>query len=149
MSTEAVPMKAETPEDTQWMPAIPPVIDPARWEDFEAFRETFLANFTVRKHNTALRATGDLLRSLIFEAEALSRPSGSGLHHQLRAVVGDLRFLQAADVLMRFAEGRATREENRQVVRHLVRRCPACAEQVRTQTREPVGRGVHPIPEER
>jgi len=86
MSTDA--------DEQKDLPAIPPVIDPARWDDFEAFRETFLANFTVRKHNTALRAMGDLLRSLIFEADVLSRPSGSGLHHQLRAVVGDLRYLQ-------------------------------------------------------
>jgi len=38
------------------------------------------------------------------------------------------------EVLTRFAEGKATREESRQVVRHLVHLCPACAELVRTQS---------------
>lgn len=35
--------------------AVPPAIAPERWEDFDGFRETFLADFTVPEHNAGLR----------------------------------------------------------------------------------------------
>ncbi len=40
--------------------------------------------------------------------------------------------------LKRFAEGTASRDENRQVVRHLLARCPACAASIRSFLRPPV-----------
>jgi hypothetical protein len=40
--------------------------------------------------------------------------------------------------LRRFAEGTASREENRRVVRHLLARCPACAASIRSCLRPPV-----------
>lgn len=40
--------------------------------------------------------------------------------------------------LRRFAEGTASREENRRVVRHLLARCEPCAAAVRSFLRPPV-----------
>lgn len=41
------------------------------------------------------------------------------------------------DVLLRFTLCAASRQENRQVVRHLLSRCPSCAETVRKLREEP------------
>jgi hypothetical protein len=41
------------------------------------------------------------------------------------------------DVLLRFILGAASRQENRQVVRHLLARCPSCASALRTLKRKP------------
>lgn len=38
----------------------------------------------------------------------------------------------AEDVLRRFSDGTASRSENREVVRHLLSRCPTCAAAVRS-----------------
>ena len=47
-------------------PAVsPPTIDPARWEDFPVFRETFLRWFTDPAHNAALRSVGALLFEMV------------------------------------------------------------------------------------
>ena len=40
--------------------------------------------------------------------------------------------------LKRFTEGTASQEENRQVVCHLLARCPACAATIRSFLRPPV-----------
>jgi hypothetical protein len=53
------------PEKEQ--PSIPPIIDPARWEDFAVFRETFLLYFTEPPSNTALRIFGRLFHELVLE----------------------------------------------------------------------------------
>ncbi|HEX3551637.1 MAG TPA: hypothetical protein VIA62_00230 [Thermoanaerobaculia bacterium] len=73
----------------------PPVIDPAAWETFPAFRETFLAYFTIPKHNAALRVVGNLLLDMTLASwgEWPDQPEG-WLRGQLRAVVADLRHLE-------------------------------------------------------
>ena len=75
--------------------AIPPVIDPSRFEDFPAFRETFLAIFTTPEHNAALRTFGDILFELVLEFRGYwpDQPEGS-MRAELRALVGDLRVIQ-------------------------------------------------------
>jgi hypothetical protein len=41
------------------------------------------------------------------------------------------------DVLFRFLQGAASRQENRLIVRHLLSRCPRCAKRLRTMRPEP------------
>ncbi|MEO6195640.1 MAG: hypothetical protein ABIS20_21675, partial [Thermoanaerobaculia bacterium] len=48
--------------------AVPPVIAPAAWEDFPAFRETFLMYFTPPGYAAALRMVGEMLHSMILES---------------------------------------------------------------------------------
>lgn len=43
----------------------------------------------------------------------------------------------ADDVLLRFILGATDRQENRQVVRHLLSRCPSCAAKLRRMWKEP------------
>jgi hypothetical protein len=75
--------------------AVPPIIDPAAWEDFPVFRETFLLYITDPAYNAALRVFGRLLHELVLEY----------YHHwpnwlegvtatELRAAVADLRHLE-------------------------------------------------------
>jgi|GEM_PF-533877 len=88
------PPPATTQGDIQGV-AIPPVIDPAVWEDFPVFRETFLMYVTDPAYNAALRIFGRLLHELVLEY----------YHHwpnwlegvtatELRAAVADLRHLE-------------------------------------------------------
>jgi len=73
----------------------PPGLDPARWEDFEGFRETFLLHFTEPGHNAALRSLGELLYSLVLEAPyALPDPAEGWVRVHTRAALADLRFLE-------------------------------------------------------
>ena len=48
-------------------PAVPPLIEPSAWEDFPAFRETFLMYFTETPANSALRIFGRLFHELVLE----------------------------------------------------------------------------------
>lgn len=77
-------------------PAVsPPTIDPKRWEDFSAFRETFLRWFTDPAHNAALRSYGALLFELVLEANRVFPEEPEGYtRHDMRAVVADARCLQ-------------------------------------------------------
>jgi len=77
-------------------PAVPsPLLDPAHWEDFEGFRETFLLNFTDPEHNAALRSLSRMLYHLILEtAHLMPVPPEGWIRVHLRAAVADLRFLQ-------------------------------------------------------
>ena len=73
----------------------PPVIDPARWDVYEGFRETFLAMITHPEHNAALRGLGGMLCTLMHEVERLFyRPPEGDLPQRLRGVVADLRYLE-------------------------------------------------------
>jgi hypothetical protein len=75
--------------------AIPPVVDPERWEDFDGFRETFLADFTVPEHNAALRRLCNVLAALIGEAYPVMPKAVEGWYRtRVRAALADLRFLQ-------------------------------------------------------
>lgn len=76
-------------------PAVPPDLDPTRWEDFEGFRETFLLNFTDPEHNRALRTVACLLYNLILEAaHAMPETEEGWVRAHVRAALADLRFLQ-------------------------------------------------------
>jgi hypothetical protein len=52
-------------DSTPSSPAIPPTIDPAKFEDFPTFRETFLVFVTDPTANAAVRAFGDLLLTFV------------------------------------------------------------------------------------
>ncbi len=75
--------------------AIPPIIDPDHFEDFPAFRESFLVLFTEPEHNAALRTIGALVFEMALEYRRYwpDQPEGS-LRSELRAAVGDLRHAQ-------------------------------------------------------
>ena len=75
--------------------AVPPILDPARFDHHEGFRETTLALFTEPHYNQALRDLGDLLYTLGAEyARFWPREPEGSLRHECRAVVADLRHLQ-------------------------------------------------------
>jgi hypothetical protein len=98
------------PEQSQSTPplAVTPPIDPARWEDFEGFRESFLLHFTKQPDNAALRTVATLLYDLALEASTALLPSHpeGWARAQVRAAVADLRFLQGfLDSLTKEAEG--------------------------------------------
>lgn len=75
--------------------AVPAEIVPARFEDFEGFRETTLAIFTEPGDNQALRRVGNLLYSMGLEhARYWPREPDGAFLQQVRAVLADLRHLQ-------------------------------------------------------
>jgi hypothetical protein len=75
--------------------AVPPILDPARFDRHEGFRETTLALFTEPHSNQALRMLGDLLYTLGAEyARYWPREPEGSMRHECRAVVADLRHLQ-------------------------------------------------------
>jgi hypothetical protein len=76
-------------------PAVPPAIDPAAWEDFPAFRETFLMYITPPGYAAAIRKAGEMLYSLLLDtpAEWPGWPESS-TRMEMRAAVADLRHLQ-------------------------------------------------------
>lgn len=75
--------------------ALPPILDPAAWEDFPIFRETFLAFFTEPPSNTALRIFGRLFHELVLEYyhHWPNWPEGVTAT-ELRAALADLRHLE-------------------------------------------------------
>jgi hypothetical protein len=75
--------------------AAPPIIDPASWEDYPIFRESFLMYITEPKHNAALRTAGDFLFTMVLEQNG-NWPSWteSSTRTELRAALADLRHLQ-------------------------------------------------------
>jgi hypothetical protein len=81
------------PEDEP--PAVPPVIDPAAWEDYPAFRETFLMYFTPPGYATALRTVGEMLHTMILESyDPWPGWPESSTRTEMRAALADLRHLQ-------------------------------------------------------
>ena len=87
----------DTPTPPAFPPgvAVPAVISPPRFEDFEGFRETTLCVFTDPQANATLRGLGGLLYEMALEYTAHwpHEPCGS-FFHQCRAVLADLRHLQ-------------------------------------------------------
>lgn len=75
--------------------AIPPRIDPARWEDFPVFRETWLVYFSIPRYNFALRIVGKLLMEMTLASwgDWPDQPEG-WRRSELRAAVADLRHLE-------------------------------------------------------
>lgn len=82
-------------EKSTLQPAIPPQIDPAAWEDFAVFRETFLLYFTEPPANESLRVFGRLFHELVLDYyhHWPNWPAGTTAT-ELRAAVADLRHLQ-------------------------------------------------------
>jgi hypothetical protein len=75
--------------------ATPPRITPAAWEDFPAFRETFLMYFTEPPANAALRVFGRLFHELVLEyyhhwPEWPEGVTGT----EMRSALADLRHLE-------------------------------------------------------
>ena len=73
----------------------PPTVNPARFEDFPVFRETFLAVFTDPIYNNALREIGNMVFEMALEYRGYwpDQPEGI-IRSELRALVADLRVAQ-------------------------------------------------------
>ena len=73
----------------------PPAVSPARFEDFPAFRETFLSVFTDPTYNAALREVGNLIfeMALEYRGQWPDQPGGV-IRSELRALMADLRVIQ-------------------------------------------------------
>ena len=75
--------------------AVPAFILPARFEDFEGFRETTLAAITDKLTNATLRTLGQVVYDLVLECGHLwPKPKGGAYFQQCQAVLGDLRHLE-------------------------------------------------------
>jgi hypothetical protein len=75
----------------------PPIINPERFEDFMAFRETFLVYFPDAKANARIRGFGDLLFEMVLETWEHWPDHSEGIFPaELRAAVADMRHLQGA-----------------------------------------------------
>lgn len=86
---------SSTSEAGAQVAAVPPVIDPAAWEDYPAFRETFLMYFTPPGYAVALRTVGEMLHTMILERyDPWPGWPESSTRTELRAAVADLRHLQ-------------------------------------------------------
>jgi hypothetical protein len=85
----------ELTPDSSSPPAAPPAIDPATWEDFPAFRETFLMYITPPGYAAAIRKAGEMLYSLLLDTPA-EWPgwTESSTRTEMRAAMADLRHLQ-------------------------------------------------------
>ncbi len=89
------PGRSPIPPEVDPPAAVPPVIDPAAWEDFPAFRETFLMYITPPGYAAAIRKAGEMLYSLLLDTPA-EWPgwTESSTRMEMRAAVADLRHLQ-------------------------------------------------------
>lgn len=75
--------------------ATPPRIIPDAWEDFPAFRETFLMYFTEPPANAALRVVGRLFHELVLEYYHRWPDWPEGVTAtELRSALADLRHLE-------------------------------------------------------
>jgi hypothetical protein len=75
--------------------AVPPVIDPAAWEDFAVFRETFLMYLTPPDYAASLRKVGEMLFTMILENyDPWPGWPESSTRTELRAALADLRHLE-------------------------------------------------------
>jgi hypothetical protein len=99
----------QQPDDSIPVPAVtPPTIDPARWEDSEGFRESFLLYFTRADANAALRTVAMLLYDLVLDAGTVLMPDHpeGWARAQVRAALADLRHMQGyLESLTKEAEG--------------------------------------------
>jgi hypothetical protein len=75
--------------------AVPPVIDPAAWEDFAVFRETFLMYLTPPDYAATLRKVGEMLFTMILKNyDPWPGWPESSTRTELHAAVADLRHLE-------------------------------------------------------
>jgi hypothetical protein len=119
------PVEEGAPEQA----AIPPIVDPNRFEPFEGFRETTLACFLDKKANAAIRATGRLLYSMVLEYWQFwpEEPEGS-FRHSVRAVIADMRHIQGYLANL----GREREASSLPPLEaHLSRKCPGLAARIK------------------
>lgn len=75
----------------------PPTLRPEEFEDYPAFRETFLLFFTDPGANATLRSFGRLLHEFVLEFWGMWPLHSEGLFPaELRAAAADLRHIQGA-----------------------------------------------------
>jgi hypothetical protein len=87
----------DLPDSTPPPPAFPPVIAPDDFEDFPAFRETFLLFFTDPSANATMRGLGRLLHEFVLEFWGMWPAHPGGMFPaELRAAVADLRHVQGS-----------------------------------------------------
>ena len=85
----------ELVQESSSPPAVPPVIDPAAWEDYPIFRETFLLYISEPAFNAALRTAGEHFFGMLLETyQNWPAWPESSTRTELRAAVADLRHLQ-------------------------------------------------------
>lgn len=84
--------------------AVPPIIDPAKFEDFPAYREIFLLYVTDPAANAALRGQGTLTYDLVLSTwgQWPDHPEGF-FRAAIRAAVADMRCVQG--FLLELEEG--------------------------------------------
>jgi hypothetical protein len=91
------PSTSSPPDEFPPIPAMPPRIDPDRFEDFPTFRETFLLCVSDPRANITLRAFGRLLHELVLGAWEDWPVQREGIFRaSLRATVADLRHAQGS-----------------------------------------------------
>jgi hypothetical protein len=89
------PPEPSTPQSGLQVAATPPTIDPAAWEDFAVFRETFLMYLTPPGYAAALRTVGEMLHTMILESyDPWPGWPESSTRTELRAALADLRHLE-------------------------------------------------------
>lgn len=75
--------------------ATPPTIDPAAWEDFHVFRESFLMYISEPSFNAALRTAAEHFFGMLLETyQHWPAWQESSTRTEMRAALGDLRHLQ-------------------------------------------------------
>ena len=75
--------------------AVPATIDPAAWEDFPVFRESFLMYISEPAFNVSLRTAGEhFFRMLLEHYDRWPAWPESSTRTEMRAAVADLRHLQ-------------------------------------------------------
>jgi hypothetical protein len=93
-STRSIPPPSPPPDG---IAASPPLIDPEQFEDFMAFRETFMVFFPDRRANGEMRGFARLLFEMVIETWGGWPDHPEGIFPaELRAAVADMRFLQGA-----------------------------------------------------
>jgi len=73
---------------------VTPKIDPAHFDNFEGFRETFLANFTAPGDAAALRRSATLIAAMAMEYRVYWPEVENFPRGELRAALADLRYLE-------------------------------------------------------
>ena len=85
------------PEEEVPEVAIPPIVAPADFTEYEVFRETFLCRFTLQKDNAALRTVARLFHEMTCELQHFFPDAPEGdVRTLLRATIADLRYLQGS-----------------------------------------------------
>lgn len=84
-----------TPESSSPPAAVPATIDPAAWEDYPVFRESFLMYISEPGFNAALRTAADHFFGMLLETyERWPQWQESSTRTEFRAGIADLRHLQ-------------------------------------------------------